>query len=105
MVGVKIIDGAEDVYSLRRKELYWQYRLETFSPKGLNERAADVELDMFAYGTAWVLPLHLNGVLGGFANVIFCFPLVTSCLSARGGRVEFPIGLSRIQNLLRLFIS
>ena len=51
-VGIKIIDGAEDVYSLRRKELYWQYRLETFSPKGLNERAADVELDMFACGTA-----------------------------------------------------
>ena len=51
-VGIRIIDGAEDVYSLRRKELYWQYRLETFSPKGLNERAADVELDMFACGTA-----------------------------------------------------
>ena len=51
-VGIKIIDGAEDVYSLRRKELYWQYRLETFSLKGLNERAADVELDMFACGTA-----------------------------------------------------
>ena len=51
-VKIKVIDGAEDVYSLRRKELYWQYRLETFSPKGLNERAADVELDMFACGTA-----------------------------------------------------
>ena len=51
-VGIKIIDGAEDVYSLRRKELYWEYRLETFSPKGLNERAAYVELDMFACGTA-----------------------------------------------------
>ena len=33
-VGIIIIDGAEDVYSLRRKELSWQYRLETFSPKG-----------------------------------------------------------------------
>ena len=28
---------------LRRKELFWQYRLQTFLPKGLNERAADVE--------------------------------------------------------------
>ena len=48
-VGIKIIDGADDVFSLRRK-LFWQYRLQTFSPKGLNERAADVELDVFACG-------------------------------------------------------
>ena len=51
-VGIKIIDGADDVFSLRRRELFWQYRLETFAPKGLNERAADVELDVFACGTA-----------------------------------------------------
>ena len=43
-VGNKIIDGADDVFSLRRKELFWQYRLQTFSPKGLNERAADVDM-------------------------------------------------------------
>ena len=49
-VGIKIIDGADDVFSLRRKELFWQYRLQTFSPKGLNERAADVELDVYACG-------------------------------------------------------
>ena len=49
-VGITIIDGADDVFSLRRKELFWQYRLQTFSPKGLNERAADVELDIFACG-------------------------------------------------------
>ena len=51
-VTIKIIDGAEDVFSLRRKELFWQYRLGTFLPRGLNERAADVELDMFACGIA-----------------------------------------------------
>ena len=51
-VWIKIIDGADDVFSLRRRELFWQYRLETFPPKGLNERAADVELDLFACGTA-----------------------------------------------------
>ena len=51
-VSIKIIDGASDVYSLRRKELFWQYKLGTFAPKGLNERAADIELDMFACGTA-----------------------------------------------------
>ena len=49
-VGIKIIDGAYDVFSLRRKELFLQYRLQTFSPKGLNERASDVELDVFACG-------------------------------------------------------
>ena len=43
-MGIKIIDGAGDVFSLREKELFWQYRLQIFSPKGLNERAADVEL-------------------------------------------------------------
>ena len=51
-VSVKIIDGAHDVFSVRRKELFWQYKLETFIPNGLNERAADVELDMFACGIA-----------------------------------------------------
>ena len=51
-VTIKIIDGAENVFSLRRKELFWQYRLGTFLPRGLNERAADVELDMFACGMA-----------------------------------------------------
>ena len=51
-VWIKIIDGADDFFSLRRRELFWQYRLETFAPKGLNERAADVELDLFACGTA-----------------------------------------------------
>ena len=43
-----MIDGADNVFLLRRKELFWQYKLQTFVPKGLNERAADVELDMFA---------------------------------------------------------
>ena len=51
-VSIKIIDGASDVYSLRRKELFWQYKLGTFAPNGLNERAPDIELDMFACGTA-----------------------------------------------------
>ena len=51
-VSIKIIDGAENVFSLGRKELFWQYRLGTFLPRGLNERAADVELDMFACGMA-----------------------------------------------------
>ena len=45
-------DGAADVYSLRRKESFWQYKLGTFAPNCLSERAADIELDMFACGTA-----------------------------------------------------
>ena len=51
-MSVKIIDGTHDVFSVRRKELFWQYKLRTFIPNGLNERAADVELDMFACGIA-----------------------------------------------------
>ena len=51
-VKISIIDGAGDVYSLRRKELFRQYTLGLFSPKGLNERVADVELDLFACGGA-----------------------------------------------------
>ena len=57
-VTIKIIDGADNVFSLRRKELFWQYRLGTSLPRGLNERAADVELDMFACGMASILLLH-----------------------------------------------
>ena len=51
-VKISIIDGAGDVYSLRRKELFWQYKLGVFSPKGLNERVADIELNLFACGSA-----------------------------------------------------
>ena len=50
-VSVSFIDGASNVYNLRRRELFWQYKLRTFMPRGLNDRAADVELDMFACGT------------------------------------------------------
>ena len=49
---MKVIDGASDVYTLRRRELFWQYKLGTFASNGLNKRAADIELDMFACGTA-----------------------------------------------------
>ena len=49
---IPLIDGAGDVHSLRRKELFWQYKLGVFSPKGLNERVADIELDLFACGSA-----------------------------------------------------
>ena len=51
-VSIKIIDGASDFFSLHRKELCWQYKLGTFAPNGLNEKAADIESDMFASGNA-----------------------------------------------------
>ena len=51
-VSIKIIDGDSDVYSLRGKELFWQYNLGIFESNSLNERAADIELNMFACGTA-----------------------------------------------------
>ena len=34
-----MIDGADNVFSLRRKELFWQYRLGTFLLKDLNQGA------------------------------------------------------------------
>ena len=34
----KIINRAENVLELRRRESYWQHRLDTFIPNGLNER-------------------------------------------------------------------
>lgn len=37
------IDQAENLPSLRRKESFWQHKLNTFQPNGLNER--DVTLD------------------------------------------------------------
>ena len=50
---------------------FWQYRLATFAPKGLDERDADVELDMFAYGMALILPVHLI-VPRDDAGICFC---------------------------------
>ena len=51
-VRVKMIDGADNVFSYNVRNYFGKYRLGTFLPKGLNERAADVELDMFACGMA-----------------------------------------------------
>ena len=39
---VKIIDWAEDEYTLRRKESFWQYKLNTFHPNGLNPSKVDL---------------------------------------------------------------
>ena len=33
-----LIDHAEDTLSVRRKESFWQYKLNTFKPEGLNTR-------------------------------------------------------------------
>ena len=35
---IKLIDQANDEISLRRQERFWQYKLKTFSPDGLNEK-------------------------------------------------------------------
>ena len=104
--GTKTIDGAEDVNSLQRKELYWQYRLEKFSPKkDLNERAADVESDIRMWHTTWTITSEWCVCSEALPLHFLCYPLVTSCLSVRSGRVDSPIGLSRIQNSLKLFSS
>ena len=34
----KIIDGANNLAEIRKKESFWQYKLKTFFPDGLNER-------------------------------------------------------------------
>ena len=39
---VKLIDQAYDEPMLRKKESFWQYKLKTFMPNGLNERDVPV---------------------------------------------------------------
>ena len=39
---LKIIDQAEDEASLRRRESFWQNKLNTFVPNGLNEREVTI---------------------------------------------------------------
>ena len=33
-----LIDSADTLKELRKKELYWMYKLKTYAPYGLNER-------------------------------------------------------------------
>ena len=35
---ITLIDSADTLKDLSRKELYWMYRLKTYAPYGLNER-------------------------------------------------------------------
>ena len=35
---IKLIDQAEDLPGVRLKESFWQHKLDTFVPNGLNER-------------------------------------------------------------------
>ena len=37
----KIIDGADSLNEVRKKESFWQYKLKTFLPDGLSERNVD----------------------------------------------------------------
>ena len=41
---ITIIDRAENVLELRRRESYWQHRLNTFIPNGLNERFVGISV-------------------------------------------------------------
>ena len=38
-----LIDSAKSLEELRAKELFWQCKLKTFVPDGLNERDAPVD--------------------------------------------------------------
>ena len=60
-------------------------------PRGLNERAANVELGMHACGMAQFLQLHLYPV--NLVGMVLLFSSMASCADARGGRVESPIRL------------
>ena len=35
---IALIDSADTLKELRKKELYWMYKLKTYAPYGLNER-------------------------------------------------------------------
>ena len=39
-----LIDQAPNEIELRKRELFWQHRLRTFVPEGLNERDAPTEI-------------------------------------------------------------
>ena len=41
---ITIIDRAKNALELRRRESYWQHRLDTFIPNGLNERFISIPM-------------------------------------------------------------
>ena len=67
-----IIDSAGDVGSVRRKESFWQYKLNTFTPNGLNER--EVSLD-YGWSVYWDT---LNFTLKAFPVLLSSASLLSS---------------------------
>ena len=39
-----LIDQTEDINILRKREMFWQYKLDTFEPNGLNEREVPISI-------------------------------------------------------------
>ena len=52
---VILIDQGVSVDDVRRRESYWQHKLDAFQPNGLNER----EVALFQINFSYHIPIHI----------------------------------------------
>ena len=72
---ITLIDQAESVDDLRRRESFWQYELDSFQSNGLNER--DVILFWCVHSFDVLLNLYIVFIFNGLTHYVYCIALIS----------------------------
>ena len=70
-----LVNQAESVDDLRRRESFWQYELDSFQSNGLNER--DVILFWCVHSFDVLLNLYIVFIFNGLTHYVYCIALIS----------------------------
>ena len=71
---IAVIDQTESVDDLRRRESFWQSKLDTFQPNGLNQH------DVALFWHVYLLNLYIAFIFSSLTHYIYCSTLISTIL-------------------------
>ena len=71
---IALIDQTESVDDLRRRESFWQSKLDTFQPNGLNQH------DVALFWHVYLLNLYIAFSFSSLTHYIYCSTLISTIL-------------------------